>query len=65
MLQVQAMNENTLTEVITPEDSGIRLDSYITERAEMTRSFCQKLIDGGRAQVNGKAAKKTNYSILI
>ncbi len=53
------MNETKLTEVISPEDSGIRLDSYISERVDKTRSFCQKLIDGGGVKVNGKAAKKS------
>jgi len=53
------MNETVLREVISSEDSGIRIDSYITERVEKTRSFCQKLIDGGKVTLNGKPAKKS------
>ena len=53
------MSEKILTEVITPEDSAIRLDSYLSERADLARSFFEKLIASGRVTVNGQAAKKS------
>jgi len=43
-------------------DTGKRLDMFLSERAEMTRSCAQKLIDDGCVTVNGLTVAK-NYKI--
>ena len=44
---------------LTPEESGQRLDQYLAGAVEgLTRSGAQKLLEEGRAAVNGKPAKK-------
>jgi len=42
---------------LTVEASGIRLDKYIADHSELTRSHIQKLISEGRVLVDGKPAK--------
>jgi len=41
-----------------PEDSGKRLDSYIAEKTEYTRSFAAKLCDDGFIECDGKKLAK-------
>ncbi len=41
---------------------GMRLDAYISENSELTRSSLQKLIENGNVTVNGTVQKK-NYKI--
>ena len=44
---------------LTPEESGQRLDQYLAGAVEgLTGSGAQKLLEEGRAAVNGKPAKK-------
>ncbi len=42
--------------------SGLRLDVFLSEQADLTRSAAQKLIDNGDVLVSGKAATK-NYKV--
>lgn len=42
--------------------AGLRLDVFLSERAELTRSAAQKLIENGAARVNGAAVAK-NYKL--
>jgi 23S rRNA pseudouridine1911/1915/1917 synthase len=53
----------TVTLTAAPEDSGTRLDKYISDNiAELTRSAVQNLIERGAVLVNGTAAAK-NYKL--
>ncbi|MBQ3049462.1 MAG: hypothetical protein IJC94_05855, partial [Oscillospiraceae bacterium] len=40
------------------EEAGQRLDVFLADVGEMTRSAAQKMIDAGLVQVNGKTASK-------
>ena len=42
--------------------SGERLDLYVSEREQITRSAAQKLIESGLVTVNGRAEAK-NYRL--
>ena len=42
----------------TPSDNGMRLDVFLSERASMTRSAAQKLIEDGCVTVNNAVAPK-------
>ena len=44
--------------VIKAQESGGRLDSYLSEKTEYTRSAIQKIIDEGGVTVNGKTKDK-------
>ena len=49
---------------ITARTSGIRLDKYIADNSEISRSFAAKLAEDGKITVNGKAAdKKTKLNV--
>jgi len=48
---------------IDKELSGTRLDVYLSEKAEITRSRAGALIKEGNALVNGKAETKAGYSL--
>ncbi|MGN0183321.1 MAG: RluA family pseudouridine synthase [Candidatus Ornithomonoglobus sp.] len=43
---------------ITVDAAGIRLDKYISDNSEISRSFAAKLAEEGKITVNGKAADK-------
>ncbi|MGN1116329.1 MAG: RluA family pseudouridine synthase [Candidatus Ornithomonoglobus sp.] len=43
---------------ITVDTAGIRLDKYIADNSEISRSFAAKLAEEGKITVNGKAADK-------
>ena len=47
------------TYVADISDDGKRLDSFLAERAEITRSASAKLIEAGRVAVNGSAEPKS------
>ena len=56
----------------TEQDIGKRLDSYIAEKTDMTRSRIQNLIDEGNIELDNKQAKASfrlknihNISITI
>lgn len=53
---------------IFSETSGERLDKFIAEKLEMSRSHVQGLIESGKVSVNGKSAKaslKTEEGMVI
>ncbi|MBE7010733.1 MAG: RluA family pseudouridine synthase [Ruminococcaceae bacterium] len=54
-----------LLEILCDEASaGTRLDVFLSEVADLTRSASQKLIENGDAEVNGKPASK-NYKLRV
>ncbi len=46
------------TTTVTSDLSGKRLDVWLAEAAEISRSRAQQLIEGGEVLLNGKVAKK-------
>jgi len=48
------MNRRLEFTVVSP---GERLDKYIAEQCQISRSYAQKLIDDGQVSVNGRSAK--------
>ena len=46
----------------TADDTGARLDSFVSEHADMTRSAAVKLIENGNVTVGG-AGEPKNYKI--
>lgn len=48
----------TETSKVTPEQSGKRLDVWLAETTEISRSRAQQLIEHGAVLLNGKTAKK-------
>ena len=46
------------TTTVTNESGGKRLDVWLAETAEISRSRAQQLIEGGEVLLNGKTAKK-------
>lgn len=50
--------------VIEANEIGIRLDQYVTDHGEVTRSTAQKWIEGGAVTVNGKQESK-NYRLRV
>ena len=51
-----------MTYTVKKEDVGKRLDSYLSEVADLSRSAAAKLIEAGAATVNGKTSEK-KYSV--
>ena len=51
-----------MTYTVKKEDAGKRLDSYLSEVADISRSAAAKLIESGAATVDGKTAEK-KYSV--
>lgn len=51
-----------MTYTVNKDDAGKRLDSYLAEVADLSRSAAAKLIESGAATVNGKGAEK-KYSV--
>lgn len=50
--------------IVQSEDVSKRLDIYITEKQNITRSYVKNLIDDGKILVNGKKVK-SGYSVKI
>lgn len=48
----------TKTFVVAPEDAGRRLDQYLSDACELTRSMVQKLCEEGNVLRGGKVASK-------
>ncbi|MGN0162209.1 MAG: RluA family pseudouridine synthase [Candidatus Ornithomonoglobus sp.] len=44
--------------IITVDTAGVRLDKYIADNSEISRSFAAKLAEEGKITVNGKSADK-------
>lgn len=54
---------DTWKEIVSINESGIRLDKYLTEKLpDLSRSYIQKLITDGNVVVNQKQVK-TNYKV--
>ena len=43
---------------VDEEHSGIRVDAYLAEISELSRSAAAKLCDGGLVEINGRPAEK-------
>ncbi len=52
------MNENNYEFTIDSTSDGLRLDIFLGERVDLTRSYIQKLIKSGNASINSKPVKK-------
>ncbi len=62
-MQESDYNQGTHVLVANPEDSGERLDKFITTRlGSLSRSFVQQLIEDGHVQVQGHTGK-ANYRL--
>ncbi len=46
-------------------EGGARLDVFLTDETELTRSHIKRLIDGGRVTVNGSAAVKSGQKVML
>ena len=53
----------TLSFVVDSTEENKRIDVFLSEKTEKTRSLIQKLLDDGFISVNGKSKKK-NYKII-
>ncbi len=52
------MSEQVITYDVSPDDAGMRIDSFITKMADgLSRSYIQKLIMDGAVFVDGRSAK--------
>ncbi len=61
-----AQTEKTLTFIVDDDESGDRLDLYLSQKKnEYSRSFFQRLISSSMVKINGKEAKKASYSVRI
>ena len=47
-----------MTHIPTEKEIGMRLDAFVAEREDITRSAIQKLIDKGNVKVNDKLSKR-------
>ncbi len=48
-----------MTHIPTEKEIGLRIDAFVAEREEITRSAIQKLIEKGNVRVNDKPVKKS------
>ena len=46
-----------MEQIFVVEDGGVRLDKFLTEKLDITRSFIKNLIGGGKILVNEKSEK--------
>ena len=53
-----------MTTVYCTEDSA-RLDTFLTDETDLTRSHIKRLIDGGRVFVGGKPATKAGQAVRV
>ena len=49
---------------VSEKDTGLRLDAYISSASELSRSAAAKLIEDGKATVNGKPQQK-KYAVKL
>ena len=49
--------------IVSEEDAGRRLDVYLSEKTEITRSRAEKLIRDGQAAVDGKTVSKPGLTL--
>jgi len=57
------MNDSAEEIVFISDESGARLDSFVAEKAGITRSTAQKLIEGGSIKVCGRVEVKKNLKL--
>ena len=57
--------QDTITLIATAEDAGKRIDAFIAEKTDLTRSAATRLIENGDAALNASESKKTakNYKL--
>jgi len=56
--------EETVVLDVSESDAGARVDAYIAENTDLTRSAAAKLLENGDVTVNGKNAAK-NYKLRV
>ena len=54
----------TLTLRVDPADAGARIDKYLSERADLTRSAAVRLLEEGDVSVSGASVSK-NYKVRV
>ena len=54
--------DESLVLSVTAEDAGKRIDAYIADNSDLTRSAAAKLVESGDILVNGKSVAK-NYKL--
>ena len=59
--ELEELNKKEIT--VSNESKGTRLDSFLANAEDITRSAAAKLCEGGRVTVNGKVAAK-NYKLV-
>ena len=47
-----------IRQIVSEEDAGMRLDSYLAENTPLSRSGIQKLIEAGEVRVNDQTTSK-------
>ena len=52
----------TLTLIVDAADAGTRIDKYLSERADLTRSAAVRLLEEGDVLVDGASVSK-NYKV--
>ena len=53
------MHENFFSEAVNEEESGIRIDKWISDQdCGLSRNAAQKLLSDGAVEINGKKASK-------
>ena len=55
-------NQEKVTCRVDPADQGLRIDKYLAERADLTRSAAVRMIEEGDVSVSGAAVSK-NYKV--
>lgn len=56
-------NDKNIRLLTAEEDIGKRLDIFLAENTDFSRTFCQKLIGQGQVEADNKVITKTSYSL--
>ena len=54
--------QGTVTQRVDPADAGLRIDKYLAERADLTRSAAVRMLEEGDVSVSGASVSK-NYKV--
>ena len=57
--------EEIIKHTVAAEYDGLRMDRYLTEKLELSRSYIQKLIKENRVQMNGNFETKTKVPVHV